>query len=100
MSRHNYVEVIVMNEKLIIKKKALKGEDGYKTFSVRIKEDTVKRIEEIANETSRSRNELINIKLVKEHKDSSVIETLSEYSNIVYDYPTTLEEMMKAPCLR
>lgn len=52
-----------MNEKLIIKKKALKGEDGYKTFSVRIKEDTVKRIEEIANETSRSRNELINIML-------------------------------------
>ena len=49
---------------------------------------------------STERNELINIKLVKEDKDSSVIETLSEYSNIVYDYPTTLEEMMKAPCLR
>lgn len=63
MSRYDYVEVIVLNKKLIIKKKALKGEDGYKTFSVRIKEDTVKRIEEIANETSRSRNELINIML-------------------------------------
>lgn len=49
---------------------------------------------------STERNELINIKLVKEDKDSSVIEILSEYSNIVYDYPTTLEEMMKAPCLR
>ena len=49
---------------------------------------------------STERNELINIKLVKEDKDSSVIETLSEYSNIVYDYPTTLEEMMKVPCLR
>lgn len=49
---------------------------------------------------STERNELINIKLVKEDKESSVIETLSEYSNIVYDYPTTLEEMMKAPYIR
>ena len=49
---------------------------------------------------STERNELINIKLVKEGKDSSVIEILSEYSNIVYDYPTTLEEMMKAPYIR
>lgn len=49
---------------------------------------------------STERNELINIKLVKEDKDSSVIETLSEYSNIIYDYPTTLEEMMKAPYIR
>ncbi len=52
-----------MQEKLIIKKKTLKGEDGYKIFSVRIKEDTVKRLEELAVETSRSRNELINIML-------------------------------------
>lgn len=52
-----------MNEKLIIKKKTLKGEDGYKTFSIRIKEDTVKRLEKLSVETSRSRNELINIML-------------------------------------
>lgn len=52
-----------MKEKLIIKKKTLKGEDGYKTFSIRIKEDTVKRLEELSSETSRSRNELINIML-------------------------------------
>lgn len=36
-----------------------KGEDGYRTFSVRIKEDTVARIEEVAAKTDRSRNELI-----------------------------------------
>lgn len=52
-----------MQEKLIIKKKTLKGEDGYKTFSIRIKEDTVTRLEELSSETSRSRNELINIML-------------------------------------
>lgn len=32
-------------EKLVIGPKALKGEDGYKTFSIRIKEETVAKIE-------------------------------------------------------
>lgn len=52
-----------MKEKLIIKKKSLKGEDGYKTFSIRIKEETTEKLEAIAKETNRSRNELINILL-------------------------------------
>lgn len=52
-----------MKEKLIINKKSLKGEDGYKTFSIRIKEDTVFRLEELSKATNRSRNELINILL-------------------------------------
>ena len=52
-----------MKEKLIIKKKSLKGEDGYKTFSIRIKEETVINLDKLANETNRSRNELINILL-------------------------------------
>lgn len=50
-----------MKEKLIIKKKGLKGEDGYKTFSIRIKEETVESLDRIAKETNRSRNELIGI---------------------------------------
>lgn len=50
-----------MKEKLIIKKKTLKGEDGYKTFSIRIKEETVCRLDELSQATNRSRNELINI---------------------------------------
>ena len=50
-----------MKEKLIISKKALKGEDGYKVFSVRIKDDTVIALDKISAETNRSRNELINI---------------------------------------
>ena len=52
-----------MKEKLIINKKSLKGEDGYKTFSIRIKEETVANLDELAKETNRSRNELINILL-------------------------------------
>lgn len=52
-----------MKEKLIIKKKPLKGEDGYKTFSIRIKDETVNHLDAIAQETNRSRNELINMLL-------------------------------------
>lgn len=47
----------------ITKKSNLKGDDGYKTFSVRIKDETVERLEEISKQTNRSRNELINIML-------------------------------------
>lgn len=52
-----------MEDKLIINKKNLKGEDGYKTFSVRIKEETVAKLNKLSEETNRSRNELINILL-------------------------------------
>lgn len=52
-----------MKEKLIISKKALKGEDGYKTFSIRIKDETVNRLDELSRVTNRSRNELINLLL-------------------------------------
>ena len=52
-----------MKEKLIINKKSLKGEDGYKTFSIRIKEDTVAKLDDLLDQTNRSRNELINILL-------------------------------------
>ena len=52
-----------MENKLVINKKNLKGEDGYKTFSVRIKEETVVKLNKLSEETNRSRNELINILL-------------------------------------
>ncbi len=52
-----------MKDKLIISRKPLKGEDGYKTFSIRIKDETVDSLEELAQKTNRSRNELINILL-------------------------------------
>ena len=47
------------NDNLILKPKRPKGEDGYKVFSIRIKEDTVAKIDAIATQTGRSRNELI-----------------------------------------
>lgn len=52
-----------MENKLIINRKNLKGEDGYKTFSVRIKEETVLKLNNLSDETNRSRNELVNILL-------------------------------------
>ena len=61
-----------MKEKLIINKKSLKGEDGYKTFSIRIKDETVANLDKLAAETNRSRNELINILLDYAIKNSEV----------------------------
>ena len=50
-------------EKLIISKKPLRGEDGYKTFSIRVKDETVAALERIVTETNRSRNEIVNVLL-------------------------------------
>ena len=52
-----------MKEKFKISKKSLKGEDGYKTFSIRIKEETVSNLDLLSKKSNRSRNELINILL-------------------------------------
>ena len=46
-------------QKLIIKSKKAKGEDGHKIFSIRVKEEIVAEIEAIAAKTGHSRNELI-----------------------------------------
>lgn len=52
-----------MKKKLVIKKKGFRGEDGFKTFSIRIKDETVEKLNELAEKTNRTRNELINILL-------------------------------------
>ena len=52
-----------MGDKLIINKKSLKGEDGHKTFSVRLSDETVERLNELSKKTNRSRNDLINMLL-------------------------------------
>lgn len=49
------------NGALVVTIKRPKGEDGYKTFSVRLREPVVNRMDEIAKETGRSRNELIGL---------------------------------------
>lgn len=46
-------------QKLIITKKP-KGEDGHKVFSVRLRDETVERLDYIALKTNRTRNDLIN----------------------------------------
>lgn len=51
----------INSEVIVIPKKKLKGDDGYKVFSVRIKDETVAQLDEIARKSNRSRNELINI---------------------------------------
>lgn len=52
-----------MNDKIIkiSKRNTLRGEDGYKTFSIRIKQETVLALDELAIKSNRSRNELIDI---------------------------------------
>ena len=50
----------VEQETLVIRPK---GEGGYETFSIRVKEDTVAKIDEIVKQTGRTRNELIGILL-------------------------------------
>jgi hypothetical protein len=46
------------NDALVIKKR---GEDGYKLITVRLREDTLSKLDKIAAETNYSRNELINV---------------------------------------
>ncbi|MBQ9151370.1 MAG: ribbon-helix-helix protein, CopG family [Clostridia bacterium] len=51
------------NEIKITRKNGLRGEDGYKIISVRMKEETVAQLEELSVRTNRSRNEIINLLL-------------------------------------
>lgn len=64
-----------MKEKIIriSKKDSPRGEDGYKTFSIRIREETVKALDELSQRSNRSRNELINI-MLEFGVENSVIE--------------------------
>ena len=51
-----------MENKLVITKK-LRGEDGYKVFSIRIKDETIEKINSLSKQTGRTRNELIGMLL-------------------------------------
>ena len=51
-----------------------KGEDGYKVISVRLKERTLEAIDNIAAQTNRSRNEVINILLENAVDDTEIEE--------------------------
>ena len=45
----------------ITKKVARRGDEGYKVVSVRIKDETIERLDTLSAKTNRSRNELINM---------------------------------------
>ena len=47
----------------ITKKNPRKGDDGHKVISVRMKEETVDKLDLLSGRTNRSRNELINLLL-------------------------------------
>lgn len=71
-----------MPDKLQISKVSkLKGEDGCKVFSVRIKEETAEKLDKLAAETNRSRNELINIILEYGVENCEITEPQKNYSN-------------------
>ena len=53
-----------MDKEIKITKKATRrGDDGYKIMSVRMKEEMLERLDRLAAQTNRSRNELINLLL-------------------------------------
>lgn len=52
-----------MPEKLVITKKPPRGEDGYKVFSIRIKDETLGDLNRLSDATGRTRNELIGLLL-------------------------------------
>ncbi len=53
-----------MADVIKIKKKSnRRGDDGYKVVSVRMKDELIARLDELAAKTNRSRNELVNLLL-------------------------------------
>lgn len=51
------------NKFVLTKKSPLKGEDGYKVFSIRIKSKTVDDLDKLCAKTNRTRNELVGMML-------------------------------------
>lgn len=49
------------DSKLIIRQKPPKGEDGYHVFSIRIKNEIFRKIEEVSAQSGYSRNQLIGM---------------------------------------
>ena len=61
-------------DKIKIKPAKMKGDDGHKTFSVRIPEELYSELNDIATKTQRSRNEIITL-LLRESVSQVEIET-------------------------
>lgn len=60
------------DNKLVLKSKRLRGEDGSKVISIRMKDGLIAKMDEIASQTGRSRNELFSV-LIEYALDNCVI---------------------------
>ena len=60
------------DRKLVLKSKRLRGEDGSKVISVRMREGLITRLDNVVDQTGRSRNELFSI-LIEYALDNCVI---------------------------
>lgn len=61
-----------MKREILISKK--KGEDGHKVVSVRMRDETLARLDELSAQTNRSRNELINLLLENALQNVTVVD--------------------------
>ena len=61
-----------MKREILISRK--KGEDGHKVVSVRMRDETLARLDDLSAQTNRSRNELINLLLEKALQNVTVID--------------------------
>jgi len=61
--------MIMANKIIKINKK---GDDGYKVISIRIKDGTLQRLDELSQKSNRSRNEIINIILESSINDVEI----------------------------
>ena len=67
-------EVMNMSSKLLITKK-MRGDDGYRVFSVRLRTELLDQVNALADDTGRTRNELIGM----------LLEFALEHSEVVND---------------
>ncbi|WP_085022263.1 CopG family transcriptional regulator [Anaerovibrio sp. JC8] len=61
-----------MSSKLLITKK-MRGDDGYRVFSVRLKTELLDQVNALADDTGRTRNELIGMLLEFALENSEVV---------------------------
>ena len=61
-----------MKREILISRKS--GEDGHKVVSVRMRDETLAKPDDLSVQTNRSRNELINLLLEEALKDVTVVD--------------------------
>ena len=65
----------------ITKKEPLKGEDGHKIFSIRVKDEIIEKLDELSTKTNRSRNELIGIFLEYSIENCDIVWNMQAIKN-------------------